>query len=424
MSFRDEYAKFDKPSPQREEFVLKAVLSLPKEQILGSMKTITVDGPNGTKISYKVMPDYIKVEGIRVPMSGATAQKAADYFGLNLPTPKQVQEIHQNADVKVSAKPLSGSGVNIDGKQYSGKDVVNTGVGYSPFAIAYNQKIDKQLEEQGYGGDNQIVSGFAKDIVPPVNGRLGLYGLFDNKGKPIQGGNGETPHDTSVHTEYGTYVRLVSPKVSITYPDGRTEIKPTSEAYQAASARYTPDPGTGKSSPEAPGSLPGLPEVDKYLNQLSNQIASRMPLYEMIIRYGASQFEIVEYLGKDPAIKDLSPSSIPGHPPEGFAPLGKGENNSAIGAAATYILNNYKLGDMVTFKITDQLYCGRSEPHYHPPPPSGADPSKYPKPWGWHRGVTVFKSKGATTSSQPESKGGTLLERLDEFLGTMDKEIS
>lgn len=429
MSFKDEYAKFDKPSPEREAFVLKAILSLPREQILNSMKTITVPGPNGTKISYKVMPDYIKIDGVRVPMSGSTAQKAADHFGLNLPTPKQVQEIYQNADVKVSAQPLSGSGVNVGGKQYSGKDVVNTGVGYSPFAIAYNDKVNRQLEEQGYKGDDQIVAGFAKDITPPVNGKLGLYGLFDSKGKPIQGGSGETPHDTTVHTEYGTYVRLVSPKVVITYPDGRQEVKPASEAYQAASARYTPDPGTGKSTQE-PGNVPNsLQQVDKFLGQLSNQIASRMPVYDMILRYGAAGFEITGNIGKDPAIKDLTQSSIPGHAPEGYEPLKSNEKSAAIGAAAKHILENSQLGDQVTFKIGDQLYLGRSEPHYHPPPPPGADPSKYPKPWGWHRGVTVFRAKAGTTAPEThknptEDKGRTpFLQRIDEFLGSLDKEI-
>lgn len=421
MSFRDEYAKFDKPSPAREAFVLKSILDLPKEQILNSMKSITVNGPNGTKISYKVMPDYIKIDGDRVPMTGVTAQKVADHFGLNLPTPKQVLEIHQNADVKVSAKPLSGSGVNVNGKQYSGNDVVNTGVGYSPFALAYNDKINNQLKEKGYTGEG-IVSGFAKDIVPPVNGKLGLYGLFDGKDKPIQGGNGETPHDISHHTEYGTYVRLVSPKVTITYPDGTIEVKPVSEAYQGAGARYTPAPATAKPSQEASPS--GLEKIDQFLNQLSNQIASRMPLYEMILRYGASDFEIVGNLGKDPAIKDLTANSIPGRPPEGFVPLKPGENNSTIGAAALHILNNYKLGDQITFKIKDQLYCGRSEPHYHQPPPKDADPSKYPKPWGWHRGVTVFKAKQTTPEKTPENKGkASFLDKVDEFLSSLEKEI-
>lgn len=433
MSFKDEYAKFDKPSPEREAFVLKSIMSLPRQQILDSMKPVTVDGPNGTKVTYKVMPDYIKIDGVRVPMSGNTAQKVADHFGLALPTPKQVQEIYHNADVKVQAKPLSGSGVNVGGKQYSGKDVVNTGVGYSPFALAYNDKVDKQLEEQGYKGDG-IVAGFAKDITPPINGKLGLYGLFDSKGKPIQGGSGETPHDTTLHTEYGTYVRLVSPEVEITYPDGRKETKPSGQVYQAA--RYTPAPHkeTGDTphpggTPKTPSQAPtGIAKVDQFLGQLSNQIASRMKIYERILRYGDAGFEIVGSLGKDPVIKDLTPKSIPGHPPEGFEPLKQSEVTSVIGAAAKYILEHSTLGDQITFKVGDKLFCGRSEPHFHPSPPPGADVSKYPKPWGWHRGVTVFKAKKTTSAApgnkNPGDKGRTsFLDKVDEFLGSLDKEV-
>lgn len=423
MGFKEDYARFGKPSPEREAFVLKTLTSLPKEQILRSMRPVTVPGPNGTKVTYKVMPDYITVDGMRVPMSGVTAQKVADHFGLNLPTPKMVDEIYQNADVKVDAQPLSGSGTNVDGRQYSGNDVVRTGVGYAPFAVNYNEKVNKQLADKGYNGSG-IVAGFAKDIVPPIGGTLGLYGLYDSKGKPIQGGNGQTPHDTTLHTEYGTYVRLVSPDVTITYPDGHTEDKPLGSVYQYA--RYTPSPREDKEI----GTPKGIQEIDKMLNQLSTQIAHQETIDRLIRKYGAS-FQIMENIGKDPAIKDLSSSSIPGHPPEGFVPLKAGESNAAIGAAARNILNSSQLGDQITFKIGDQLYVGRSEPHFHPAPPAGADPAKYPKPWGWHRGVTVFKSKGdavkpstvdATESVNTKGRA-PLMERIDGFLSQLEKQI-
>jgi hypothetical protein len=164
------------------------------------------------------------------------------------------KEIYQNADVKVPAKPLSGTGTNVGGKSYSGKDVVNTGVGYAPFALNYNENINKQLSEQG-AKDGQIVSGFAKDIVaPPVPGALGLYGLFDAKGNPIQGGNGQTPHDTTVHSEYGSFVRLVSPDVEITYPDGRKEKKSTKDVYQISS--YNAKPSDKPMTPVPPSNTP------------------------------------------------------------------------------------------------------------------------------------------------------------------------
>lgn len=283
MGFREEFARFSQPSPEREAFVLKTLTSLPREQVVGNLKPVTVSKPDGSRITYQVMPDYIKVDGIRVPMSGVTAQKVADHFGMNLPTPQMVNEIYQNADVKVPAKPLSGTGTNVDGKQYSGSEVVGKGVGYAPFVANYNANIDKQLNEQG-AKEGQIVAGFAKDIVPPAKpGALGLYGLFDANGKPIQGGNGQTPHEVNVHSEYGTFVRLIGPTVQVRTPDGRNENKPLGEVYQYA--RYTPakekgdhltpsnESAVAEYTPEKPqsGRLQLLQRIDSFLSQFNQK---------------------------------------------------------------------------------------------------------------------------------------------------------
>lgn len=278
MDFKEQYLRFGQPSPQREQFVLNTILGLPKEQVVKNMKPITVTKPDGTKITYEVMTDYISIDGMRVPMAGKTAQAVADHFGLNLPTPQMVDEIYQNADVQVAAQPLSGSGTVIDGQRYSGGDVVQKGVGYAPFAAAYNDKVNQQLAAQNAEpGGNQIVAGFAKDIVPPVKpGSLGLYGFYDARGKPIQGGNGQTPHETDTHTEYGTFVRLVSPTVSIQYPNGQVDQKPIGSIYQYARytpaqnesqqpeqqvAKYTPNPQSGR--------IQLLQRIDKFFEDLN-----------------------------------------------------------------------------------------------------------------------------------------------------------
>lgn len=134
-------------------------------------------------------------------------------------------------------------------------------------------------------------------------------------------------------------------------------------------------------------------------------------------------FQIQPSIGKDPAIHDLSQNSIPGHPPAGYRPLKPGEKSGDIGAAAMKILNSSELGDQTPFTVGDQLYMGRTEPHYHPPPPPGEDPSKYPKPWGWHKGVTVFRALEGTESSglnfmPPQPSGSQtrmkLLQRMQD----------
>jgi len=116
-------------------------------------------------------------------------------------------------------------------------------------------------------------------------------------------------------------------------------------------------------------------------------------------------YQILPSIGKDPAIKDLSKNSIPGHPPVGYRPLLPKENNAEIGSIALTILRSSTLGDQTPFILDGQHYMGRTEPHFHPPPPKGTDPSefsKYPKPWGWHKGVTVFKAKEEAQSSSED----------------------
>lgn len=153
-------------------------------------------------------------------------------------------------------------------------------------------------------------------------------------------------------------------------------------------------------------------------------------------------FQISPSIGKDPAIKDLSQNSIPGHAPVGYRPLRAGEKNHDIGVAAGRILNSSELGDQTPFTIDGISYMGRTEPHYHPPPPPGEDPSKYPKPWGWHKGVTVFiAEEGATPTlnympPQPSNSQGRmkLLQRMqdspegsseevEQFLSEFEKEL-
>lgn len=410
MSFKDEYAKFTKPSAEREAFVLKTLLSLPREQIVGSMKTISVKRPDGSTVTYKVMPDYITVDGMRVPMSGNTAQQVADHFGLSLPSAQMAQDIYDNADVKVAAQPLSGTGTTIDGRHYTPQDVVsNQGVGYAPFAVSYNDRVNQQLADKGVTpGGNQVVSGFAKDIVmPPKPGRLGLYGLYTDKGKAIQGGSGETPHDTSVHTEYGTYARLVSPEVTVTYPDGRTETKPVGQVYVAG--RYaTPKGGTpaGPSTPAAPKGPGGIDEINQFLDQALTGVASRTAIYEEIIK--AAEAATLD------AASVVSPKDYhyqPGAPPPGYVPLGiKGRAPRPIEDTARNVLHmflsaKYPIGSMIPFTIDGQKYMARAEVHSNSP-----------------YGISVYKSTD-TPSGTPQSRM-KMLQRVDQQTTPTDNSIS
>ena len=204
-----------KPGPERERFVLQEIM---RRKPIPQLVPVTVPGPKGTKITYKVMPDYITLDGLRVPMSGQTAQKVADHFGMVLPTKKQVDQILENAKVRIRPTPLSAGG-KIDGRYYSGQEVVSGMIGDSRSAAAYSDLIEQELQNKKYKGG--LVAGHMKDIIQPSNdpNKLGLYGWHGQDDKPLEP-SVTTGHDTAVHAEYGAGARLIDEDVIITAPDG------------------------------------------------------------------------------------------------------------------------------------------------------------------------------------------------------------
>lgn len=216
-NFRAKFLKLP-PGEARETLVYEEII---KRNKLPKMVPITVNGPEGTgiKITYNVMTDYIMLDGMRVPMSGSTAQKVADHFKMNLLTPKMSKQVWDNADIKINPMPLSASGFEYEGKFYSKEEVVARMIGDPRAALVHSQNIDKKLK-----GRKGLMAGPNKDIVMPHGdtAKLHLWGLYSEQGTPIEDSK-QTGHDTKVHSEYLTNVRLAGNKAVITYPDGRTE---------------------------------------------------------------------------------------------------------------------------------------------------------------------------------------------------------
>lgn len=115
-------------------------------------------------------------------------------------------------------------------------------------------------------------------------------------------------------------------------------------------------------------------------------------------------------------------------PPAGYQPLANKEITPEISQVATRLLSG-EMGTQTPFSIDQQQFMARVEPHYHQPPPEGSSPAeqaKYPKPWGWHHGVTVYKPKSdAPVASnyqpdRPTSGRLQLLQRLDALLDEFD----
>ena len=78
--------------------------------------------------------------------------------------------------------------------------------------------------------------------------------------------------------------------------------------------------------------------------------------------------------------------------PEDCIPLSGKERTVTIGNVARSLLFG-EFGTITLFQINDKYYVARVEPHYHPPPADilTQELSKFPKPWGWHKGVTIYK---------------------------------
>jgi len=245
MSFKDEFLKTP-AGPKREQLIYNTLVSMgpPKNLV-----PVTVDGPKGVKITYKVMPDYVSIDGIRVPMTGTTAQRVADHFGMNLPTTKMSKQIWQAADTKLPPTPMSG-GAKINGKYYTADEVVARKISDSDTSVAFNDKIQQELDKKKPGA---LVAGHMKDIIQPDQAdRLGITGWYHADGTPIQKGN-ISSHDIASHSEYASGARLVSNEVEVTLPSGQV-MKTTMDSLMT-------DPKFGKLY-QTIGHTPGVKKYD------------------------------------------------------------------------------------------------------------------------------------------------------------------
>lgn len=477
MSFREDFAK-TQGGPEREQVVYRAVISQGKPKDLWP---ITVTAKDGSKVTYYITRDFLKVDGQYVPMTGTTAQKVADYFGMSLPTNTIADQVWKEAQKQGSAvevHPLSGTGYRGgNGQWYSPQDVVAGRIGATDAAVDFSGKVNDAISKnpKAQTGLVDIGSGGKWLTMPPASNSLGLHGIRQGD-KTIQGGYGTIHPNYEDHAEYGTYIRLVDNRVDVESPNGQKKTMTLDEFAKNADLRSTMfvdgqdfrdgglarydlkrdkaqlaqiDKQVGQPGQDTSQVPESIQKIDQMLQGVQTQIASRMAIYDRILKYAGfdkGDVQIMGSIGKDPAIKDLSKDSIPGHAPEGYQPLSQGEGGQAIGYAARTILENSSLGDQVPFKIGDQLYMGRSEPHFHPGPTAeekqtmseAALNAKYPaKPWYWHRGVTVFKAKegtqapsdkteepgeNASTVSGPKGRM-SLIQRIDGFLDGLNKQM-
>jgi hypothetical protein len=159
----------DLPAAAREAAIVQEISRGNIPEFL--RKFCDVHSGNGV---YQVMPDYLSIgsdeDFVRVPMTPASAQAIASTFGFSLPTRKMVNDIYQQAEVKLEPKPLTEQ-----------REAVRT-------FVQHNQIIESQRAGKPLG---QLVAGHKKDIVitPRLREKphkVAIYGWHQPDGKPIQ----------------------------------------------------------------------------------------------------------------------------------------------------------------------------------------------------------------------------------------------
>ncbi len=200
------------PSANRDDLIVNEILRGNFPDFLRKMVPITISDKGNTLV-YNVMPDYISIgndtDYTRVPISGPSAQKIADAFGTILPTPKMSDQIWQNAKIQLSPKPLSGmSNINLSGKNYTTQQFLGSKMSDTDAFDYHNKLIQEQLGENYVPG--QLVAGHKKDVVLSNDlapGQLGIHGLHQKGGTPLQQGAGSR-HSES-YKDYSHGVRLI-----------------------------------------------------------------------------------------------------------------------------------------------------------------------------------------------------------------------
>lgn len=176
------------PAPSGQE----SEMSIPSDMESRVVEPVWVTLPLSPAVSIVVAEDYVKSDGIRLPMSPVAAQRVADRFGAMLPTRTIVDAIWRAAPVKIEPHPMS----------------PRPGASRSSMTLAREHDA---IINQRIGGRSGLTAGGMKDqVVGPELTRnprsLVLYGWHRLDGTVIQPANAS--HSRS-YFDYASGTRLV-----------------------------------------------------------------------------------------------------------------------------------------------------------------------------------------------------------------------
>lgn len=194
----------------RDDAVVAEVLAGNVPDFLRTLVPVTFTSGSGrdrTRITICVTPDYLAVgsdrDFVRVPLGLPAAMRVAERFDMVLPTTRMVDEIHQQASLRLSPSPMDPT----------------SQMASTSYFLRHNATVEQQRRSAG-GRLGQLVSGHKKDLVLSNRlnanpGRVAIYGWHRSNGRAIQ------PLSTVHGAEYADYshgIRLVSRRA---YVNGR-----------------------------------------------------------------------------------------------------------------------------------------------------------------------------------------------------------
>ena len=196
---------------EREGVIAAELLAGDVPDFLRRLKPVTLRGRAAAgrtvEITICVTPDYLALgsdaDFLRIPMGLRTAFAVAASFGFVLPTPKMVDAIYEQAEVRMRPEPLP------PGPQMR--------------SSAYYWEHQRRVQRQRlalHAPLGALMAGQKKDLVVTNRlwrkvGRVAIYGWHTGAGAPIQ------PLSTVHGARYADYshgVRLIS---AVAYVDGR-----------------------------------------------------------------------------------------------------------------------------------------------------------------------------------------------------------
>ena len=187
----------------RDGRIVEAVLSGNVPDFLRNLRPVSFTGRSASGqdmvVTICVTPDYLAVgsdrDFVRVPLGLPAALQVADRFEMMLPTPRMVDAIFSQADLRLSPQPME-----------PGAQMTSTN-----YFLRHDGLVDQQMARAG-GRLGLLVAGQKKDVVLANRlsanpGRVAIYGWHRASGSPIQ------PLSTVHGAQYADYshgIRLVS----------------------------------------------------------------------------------------------------------------------------------------------------------------------------------------------------------------------